>query len=126
MKTLPAFFFMIVVHGQMILAQTPNPGPYYFVSDIVGGNQFYGNKDSYSGVVVIEGYNLLAHVLGDVPRASGQQRLVAPAVFDYGPDTIHLQPFAFTTPGNSRKRNLPKSGSPSAGGDCCSLVCACD
>lgn len=83
-------------------------GPYYFVSDNVNGNaQFYGNRDSYSGITVIEGYNLLAAVLGDVPQPASGQTLVPAHSFDFGSGTISLQPFAYTLSGSSKKYNLP-------------------
>ena len=58
------------------LAQTPNPGPYYFVSDnIPGPEQFYwGGTAKYGGIRVVENYNLLATVLGDNPASLVRRR----------------------------------------------------
>jgi len=112
--TMKRKFLLLIVTMSFLpivsFAQTPNPGPYYFVSDdIPGPEQFYwGGSSKYGGIRVVENYNLLATVLGDNPAKLVRrgQVLVAQESFDFGAGPINLQPFAFTE-GGGRKRNLP-------------------
>lgn len=105
---LAVLFFAVMEWPLMANTQSPATGPYYFVSDNVNGNsQFFGGTDSYSGITVIEGYNLLATVLGDVPRVTRAQSFVPPRTFGFGSGSVELQPFAFTVAGSTRIRNLP-------------------
>ncbi|MBI4468608.1 MAG: peptidoglycan DD-metalloendopeptidase family protein [Acidobacteria bacterium] len=91
-------------------AQEPSPGPYYFVSDNVPGpGQFYwGGADSYGGIRVIENLNLLAAVLADDPATRTQAFwfLVDQESFDFGSDSVLLQPFAYRVFGFGKKQNL--------------------
>ena len=83
-------------------------GPYYFVSDAdPSGQQSFGSADSYSSVDVIEGYNLLAHLLGDVPAAPDGQQLAPVAAVSFRSGTVTLQPFAAVDPTTGRFRGLP-------------------
>ena len=85
-------------------------GSYYFVSDDINPNQFYwGIRDSFGGVKVIENINLLATVLGDNPSSLVQpgQNLVSPELFDFGGGSCLLQPFVYTVSGNNKKLGLP-------------------
>jgi murein DD-endopeptidase MepM/ murein hydrolase activator NlpD len=89
----------------------PAPGPYYFVSDQLGATDqfFWRAPQHFGGIKTIPNYNLLAAVLGDDPASLLQpgQELVAPATYGFGGGSVDLQPFAFTTAGDTKAFNLP-------------------
>jgi hypothetical protein len=103
--------FAFVLSSLSANAQTPAPGPYYFVSDNVdGASQYYSEGiESYGGIRMTKGINLLATVLGDNPSnllRSGQT-LVPTKSFDILGGSVVIQPFAHTVSGSTRKINLP-------------------
>lgn len=90
------------------VAESPEPGPYFFMSDAAGSERQYpwGRTGSYGGVAIVENFNLLAHVLGDVPRAPAGAKLIPPEPFRAAAVILELQPFAVTRGEDLRKRGL--------------------
>jgi murein DD-endopeptidase MepM/ murein hydrolase activator NlpD len=72
-----------------------------------GGQQSFGSAGPYSGVQVIEGYNLLAYLLGDVPIEPKGKQLAPRVDVSFGSGTVKLQPFAVVDPITGRFRGLP-------------------
>jgi hypothetical protein len=103
----------LIFFSEEAYSQAPAPGPYYFVTDDVGGNpQFYWGdpfSGTYAGILTVENYNLLATVVGDNPLSllGSGQTLVPPQVFSFPGGSVTLQPFAYTVSGSNKKRNLP-------------------
>ena len=61
MKCLLLFLSIVFFLSFVALGQSPAPGSYYFVSDDINPNQFYwGIRDSFGGVKVIENGNGLS------------------------------------------------------------------
>jgi hypothetical protein len=91
--------FLLLISACPILVNAQIPGPYYFVSDVISGEQFYWrSKQGFAGVTVLQNYNLLAAVLGDTPRATPGTSLVPEESYDYGDSgPVRLQPFAVMT-----------------------------
>jgi murein DD-endopeptidase MepM/ murein hydrolase activator NlpD len=97
-------FLFFKVQGQ-------DPGPYYFVSDnINGAEQFFSEStESYGGIRMSKGLNVLANVLGDDPQSllPAGGTLVPVRTFQFETGSGSLQPFAFTVNGSNEIKNLP-------------------
>jgi murein DD-endopeptidase MepM/ murein hydrolase activator NlpD len=85
------------------------PPPHYFVSPPDGdGAQFFGAAENYSGITLIEGYNLLAYALGDAPQAPSGAQLADPVPLEFASGgSISLTPFAFRESASGPLRSLP-------------------
>jgi hypothetical protein len=82
-------------------ADTPAPGPYYYMSDGINPNRFpWGLNDRFGGLPIVENLTLLGTLLGDVPVPPAGKSLVPTKSYSFpkpngNSESIILQPFAY-------------------------------